>query len=550
VDVAVLNMDVHDAASVNSQVSMGSASRSCYRETVAKPCKKHWAFPKNLDARAALRHYFSRRQRTDMPTHRLGKVLEHLHHTLAPPGDALTDGQLLARFVAGGDEAAFALLLRRHGQMVLGVCRRVLRHAQDAEDAFQATFFVLARRAASVRKREALGSWLYSVAYRTAQGARRMRARRWAAERQVGELPHPQVEPVEVEDWRPLLDRELSRLPEKYRAPLVLCELEGRSRKEVARELRLPEGTLSSRLAMARRLLAKRLTFYGPAFLGGVPAENGASASVPAALFLSTTKAAMLISSGQAAVAGVASAEVAALTKGVLKTMFLAKLKTVAVVLCGMAALGLGTGGVLYQARGGGPAAALQAGEKPKDKDTRAADDKAAREEAQRDQLEALRRQVEELKAEAEKQRRRAEEAELKAKEVMDALKRDADAAREAELEARKQAERALYAAELRQAQAADDLKAANSDDRVGQALAELVVKKAQLMKKFEERRRALEEEQRKALAELQAQEDKWKEQAATAKAPQQPPKGDKLDQILERLERLEKRLDKLERKE
>jgi RNA polymerase sigma-70 factor (ECF subfamily) len=485
-----------------------------------------------------------------MPTRRLGKVLEHLHHTLALPGDALTDGQLLARFVAGGDEAAFTALLRRHGPMVLGVCRRVLRHAQDAEDAFQATFFVLARRAASVRKREALGSWLYGVAYRTARGARRTRARRWATERQVDELPHPEVGPVEAQEWRPVLDRELSRLPEKYRAPLVLCELEGRSRKEVARELRLPEGTLSSRLAMARRLLARRLAHYGPALLGWIPAENGASAYVPAGLFFSTTKAAVLIASGQAAVAGVASAEVAALTKGVLKTMFLAKLKTVAVVLCGMAALGLGTGGVLYQARGSGPADALQAAEKPKDKDARAADDRPAREEAQGDELAALRRQVEELKAEAEKQRRRAEEAELKAKEVLEALKKDVTTARQAELEARQQAEKALYAAELRQAQDAGDKKAA-STDKLDQTLAKLAEKKAQLLKKFGERRRALEEEQRIALAEVQAQEDKLlKAQAAAGQSKQQPPKGDKLDQILDRLERLEKRLDKLERKE
>src|SRR3954468_9394767 len=160
-----------------------------------------------------------------MRTGGLRNVLEHLR--LADGG--LTDGQLLARFLDGGDEAAFAALVRRHGPMVLGVCRRVLGHAHDAEDAFQATFLVLARRAASVARREAVASFLYGVAYRTALRARARRARRHATERQVGRMPHPEVAPPEAQGWRPVLDRELSRLPEKYRAALVLCDLEGKT---------------------------------------------------------------------------------------------------------------------------------------------------------------------------------------------------------------------------------------------------------------------------------------------------------------------------------
>src|SRR6516225_11110909 len=177
-------------------------------------------------------------------TTNVSKVLRHLHHILAPPGGDLTDGQLLARFVATRDEASFAVLVRRHGPMVLGVCRRLLRHEQDAEDCFQATFLVLARRASVVRG-EAVGSWLYSVAYRTSLEARALNARRRARERQVEAMPHPEVTPADIPDWRPWLDRELSRLPEKYRTPVILCNLEGRTRREVAQQLSLPEGTLS-----------------------------------------------------------------------------------------------------------------------------------------------------------------------------------------------------------------------------------------------------------------------------------------------------------------
>src|SRR5262245_20697592 len=184
---------------------------------------------KKIDARAPRDPLPGRRGHTDMATNRLRNALEHLRHALAPTGEGgPTDGQLLARFAATRDEAAFEALLRRHGPMVLGVCRRVLRHAQDAEDAFQATFLVLARKAGSVSNGEAVGSWLYGVASRTAREALAVQARRRARETQVQDMPHPEVQPEEFPDWQPLLDQELSRLPEKYRAPLVLCELEGK----------------------------------------------------------------------------------------------------------------------------------------------------------------------------------------------------------------------------------------------------------------------------------------------------------------------------------
>src|SRR5262249_42965829 len=142
----------------------------------------------------------------------LEKVLAHLQHA----GGGLTDGQLLARFVATRDEPAFAALVRRHGPMVLGVCRRVLRDYHDAEDAFQATFLVRPGRAASVVRRDSVGWWLSQVASPPALEASATSARRRARERPMTQVPPPEVAPAEPQDWRPILDRELSRLPEKY----------------------------------------------------------------------------------------------------------------------------------------------------------------------------------------------------------------------------------------------------------------------------------------------------------------------------------------------
>jgi RNA polymerase sigma factor (sigma-70 family) len=316
---------------------------------------------------------------------RLNRVVGHLRQALSPPdGGGLSDGQLLARFIDNREEAAFAALVRRHGGMVLGVCRRVLAHAHDAEDAFQATFLVLARKAASVAKREALASFLYGVAYRTALRARVRASRRRATERQVKDMPHPEVAPAEPQDWRPLLDRELDALPDKYRAPIVLCDLEGKTRREAARQLGLSEGTLSSQLTRGRRLLARRLARQGVSLSGGALAvalsEGAASAAMPAPLVSSTVKAAALVAAGQ--VAAVAT-PAAALMNEVLKAMLMTKLKfALAAVM--MAAL-LGTAGLLYQAVGQGPAAA----------DKRAADRPLT-------ELELLRREVEILKLQME----------------------------------------------------------------------------------------------------------------------------------------------------
>jgi RNA polymerase sigma factor (sigma-70 family) len=291
-----------------------------------------------------------------MPNSHVNWVIEHLRRVALPPdGSTLTDGQLLQHFIADRDEAAFAALLCRHGPMVLGVCRRVLAHAHDAEDAFQATFLVLVRKAPSVVPREAIGNWLYGVAHTTALRAKVAAAKRRRREKQVQVMPEPEPPPENRwEELQPVLDRELSRLPDKYRLPVVLCDLEGRRRRDVAGQLQIPEGTLSSRLTTARRLLAKRLARHGLALSGGALAtalsHGAASAGVPTSLVSSTIKAANLNVAGQTAAAGV-SVKVAALTEGVLKAMLLTRLKAMVVGVLVVAVLGLGGGGLVWQSQ-------------------------------------------------------------------------------------------------------------------------------------------------------------------------------------------------------
>src|SRR5438552_13041976 len=169
-----------------------------------------------------------------MAANPMSKAVQHLRRAvLLRDGAGLTDGQLLGAFLDQRDEAAFAALVQRHGPMVWGVCRRLLGH-HDAEDAFQATFLVLVRKAASVVPRELVGNFLYGVAHQTALQARRTVARRRAREVQVTVMPD--TEAAQQDQWlevKRLLDQELSRLPDIYRAVVVLCDLESRTRKEV-----------------------------------------------------------------------------------------------------------------------------------------------------------------------------------------------------------------------------------------------------------------------------------------------------------------------------
>ena len=239
--------------------------------------------------------------------------------------------------------------------MVWGVCRRHVHNDHDAEDAFQATFLVLVRKAASITSRELLANWLYGVAHQTGLKARATAAKRKGRESRMKEMPEPKVTQQEVwHDLQPLLDEELSRLPDKYRVPIVLCDLEEKTRKEAAQLLGCPEGTVAGRLARARVMLAKRLAQRGVTLSGGalavVLSEKVASAGVPTSVVSSTIKAASLFAAGQTA--GVISAKVAALTEGVVRAMFLTKIKCVlTVVLVSLPRWA----GLLYQAQAGEP---------------------------------------------------------------------------------------------------------------------------------------------------------------------------------------------------
>ena len=284
-----------------------------------------------------------------MATSQLSDITQYLHRAvLLRDGGGMTDGQLLERFVSSRDETAFAALVRRHGSMVWAVCRRALLNPHDAEDAFQATFLVLVRKAASILPREMVANWLYGVAHQTALKARGMTAKRRAKERQVVRMPEPEV--VEQDPWRdlrPVLDQELSQLPEKYRPAIILCDLEGKTRKEAARQLGVPEGTLSGWLTRGRTMLAKRLARRGLAVSGGglaaILSQNAVSACVPTSVVSSTIQAVGGVAAGRAAARDVLSAKVATLTEGVLKAMELTKLKVATTVLL-MLAAGVGLG--------------------------------------------------------------------------------------------------------------------------------------------------------------------------------------------------------------
>ncbi|HYV39464.1 MAG TPA: sigma-70 family RNA polymerase sigma factor [Gemmataceae bacterium] len=289
-----------------------------------------------------------------MTSSRWDSVIQDIRRMASLSGAAnLPDRELLDAFVVKHDQVAFEVLVRRYGPMVFGVCKRILRQAQDAEDAFQATFLVLVRKASSLGPSAAVGNWLYGVAYRTALQARGRSVRRRHKEAEVPPMDSQDstLETAARRELQALLDRELNRLPDKYRTPVILCDLLGKTKKQAAEELRCPEGTVSSRLARGREMLRKRLARYAPAFsaAGGVVLlEQLGTAALPAGLYSTTIKAAALIAKGTTAAAGLAP-NVASLVEGVIKSMLITKLKPMMALmlvatLLGGVAWGVGSG--------------------------------------------------------------------------------------------------------------------------------------------------------------------------------------------------------------
>ena len=291
-----------------------------------------------------------------MASQQVRTALGQLHRLLGQPEvAALSDSQLLDDFVARRDEKAFEVLVWRHASLVLGVCNRVLRDSHAAEDAFQATYLVFARKAASIGRRESVAGWLYKVAYRIAIRARA------ASLRHTTEplLDVPGRDLPDDSDWRelrPVLDEEIGRLPEKYRIPFVLCYLEGQTNEQAAEQIGCPKGTVLSRLSRGREWLRLRLVRRGivlsSATLSTLSSQS-AVAAAPAALVTSTVAVAIPFAAGTAA-AGFVPSAVATLTEGVLHAMFVTKLK-VAAALVALAVLGTGVGIVGPRALASGP---------------------------------------------------------------------------------------------------------------------------------------------------------------------------------------------------
>ena len=276
-------------------------------------------------------------------------LLEQRHRLYPDYEDRFSDADLLHRFVETGEDVAFDMLVQRHGPMVMSVCRRILEHLQDAEDTFQATFLVLARKAPSIRSPDLLANWLYGVAIRTARQARMLRSKRWNRQEAIPTESLAQTSSTlstHQEAQLEWLDLEVSRLPKKYRLPVVLCELQGLSRKNAALQLGIPEGTLSSRLATARKLLNDRMSRRSPYKVGAgtdvLDALGQCDSRLEPTLRMRTTELRFMLSdngNGQAQI----SSRVLTLGKGVLREMRINQIKigTGIAFVVGVLALGL-----------------------------------------------------------------------------------------------------------------------------------------------------------------------------------------------------------------
>jgi RNA polymerase sigma factor (sigma-70 family) len=277
-------------------------------------------------------------------------VLQWLRLLASATGPSRPDHELVSRFVEAGDQAAFTVLVQRHGPMVYGVCQRLLEHGHDAEDAFQATFLVFARKARSIRKQASVSCWLYGVASRVAANLRRKTARERRHETVDNAVPSVADADVSWREVRGVLDEELAKLPERLRLPVVLCYLDGKTRDEAAQELGWSESTLRGRLERGRDLLRGQLTSRGvtlsAALLASLLTENAASA-LPASLVASTVNAV-----GKP-LAGVVSAKVIGLVLMEVNAMFVSKLIHVALVVCVatlvLGGVAVGTGALLRE---------------------------------------------------------------------------------------------------------------------------------------------------------------------------------------------------------
>lgn len=274
-----------------------------------------------------------------MPSGELGSVLRHIRRAIGLHQVADSpDRELLERFVNQGEETAFEALLRRHGPLVLGACRRMLSDPHDVEDAFQATFFIFVRKARGIARGDVVGSWLYRVAYHAAARVRAGVGRQRAREAPLAETDVAAPEEAESRrDLELLVDDAINRLPEKYRRPIVLCCLEGKSNEEAARELGCPVGTVGTRLSRARERLRAMLTHRGVTVplvaLTAVLEQSSASAAMPAELLDSTLRAGMLLAAGATAGTGTFSPAIATIAYGVARGMILGRLRSAALML-------------------------------------------------------------------------------------------------------------------------------------------------------------------------------------------------------------------------
>jgi RNA polymerase sigma factor (sigma-70 family) len=288
----------------------------------------------------------------------LDRVVQHLRRLVGPSiGLLRTDAELVQSFVRCRDEAAFAGLVERHGGLVRAVCRHVLRDEADVDDAFQATFFILARKAAAIRAGQSVASWLHGVAYRTALNARRTAMRRQHHEKQSScRAPEQPASAAALRELQAILDAEVDRLPAKVRTPFVLCCLEGFSKAEAARELGWKEGTVSGRLAQARKLLWQRLARRGVALSAALCA--GAVTAAPADAGVTTALATAAVRGALSAGAGACTSRAAVLAEGVLKGMAAARARSALLMMVLLGVLAVGVGAAARQELAAKPEAA------------------------------------------------------------------------------------------------------------------------------------------------------------------------------------------------